>query len=305
MTLIEDETDRYAGGDRPIEDRFAAPLLRHGYIRREAGYGRFREAASVQISISELAHATASFALAFRPHGEDSMTLVALLGLHESRNLYVAPDGQWMGNYAPAHLRRHPFRARRGHNGPIVVVQDGRADLTDDPTDHPLWTPEGQPTPWLERMERFAVKLHFQQRITDQGCRALRSKGVLEDWPIRIAAGRQTLRLDGYQRVSEAALDALDTRDFIRLRQTGGLRIAYAQLMSMRNLSTLAFMHQLQDHAAGRGGDQAAATPDRPPVPVPAHEVPDMEEDFLLDTADQFSFEDVGEGEPDTDNFFR
>ena len=41
---------------------------------------------------------------------ETGYQLVAITSLQPGQNLYVAPDGKWLGTYIPSALRGYPFR---------------------------------------------------------------------------------------------------------------------------------------------------------------------------------------------------
>lgn len=291
--LIVDRTDQIDPDARSPGERFGPRLRGAVAVLPDTRFQHVSSAVAVKIALSELNFAATNFALAFRPESDGGLTLVALLGLHQPRNLYVSPAGEWMGNYVPAQIRRYPFRiTEQGANGPRLELSADFEGIVPADRDGAirLFEEGGGPSPYLTRMERFATRLHYQQRITDQGCRSLRVKDVLREWPLTLDLGGREVRIPGLMRIDEEALAALPSRDFLRLRHTGGLKVAYAQIMSMRNITTLSWMYRLHEHR------ETALQ----------HQTPDTPQDFLLSDQDSFSFtEDATLEFGDDVNLFR
>ena len=61
---------------------------------------------------------------------------------------------------------------------------------------------------------------------------ALAEAGVIQPWPIRIAAEENQREIGGLNRIDEAALNALSDDAFLKLRKSLALPIAYAQMLS-------------------------------------------------------------------------
>jgi hypothetical protein len=67
---------------------------------------------------------------------------VALQGLENGKNLFVAPDGRWLGGYIPAALRGYPFKVLQDNSEPPrhFLCFDEESDLLVDATE-----PNSQP----------------------------------------------------------------------------------------------------------------------------------------------------------------
>ena len=61
------------------------------------------------IVAAELARAALALPCAFLQQS-GRYTLVAVLSLIAGRNMFVGPDGRWLGPYVPAVFRLYPFR---------------------------------------------------------------------------------------------------------------------------------------------------------------------------------------------------
>src|SRR5690242_6836867 len=80
---------------------------------RAAGDYQFAsEMAVAPIVVAELAQASHAIPLALVKDGEQ-FVLTALLSLLPNQNLFVGPQGQWLGTYVPALVRSYPFRMLR------------------------------------------------------------------------------------------------------------------------------------------------------------------------------------------------
>jgi len=86
--------------------------------RRYTGYAFAAGETLIPLVVAELAQAVPAMPLGFVQSGK-GFQLVAVTSLQPGGNLFVAPDGRWLGAYVPAALRGYPFR--------LVKPQD-RAD---------------------------------------------------------------------------------------------------------------------------------------------------------------------------------
>src|SRR5919112_5480426 len=81
---------------------------------------------------SELGQAVMGMPVAFvRQDGR--YVLMAVLSLTPERNLFVAPDGRWLGEYVPMVLRGYPFRVLRpeGREESILCVDENSGLVVD------------------------------------------------------------------------------------------------------------------------------------------------------------------------------
>ena len=68
---------------------------------------------------------------------------------------------------------------------------------------------------------------------------ALADAGVITEWSLKIKGQDQEKPVAGLFRIDETKLNSLEDEQFIKLRKTGSLPIAYAQLFSMNQVSRL------------------------------------------------------------------
>jgi hypothetical protein len=166
--------------------------------------------------------------------------LVAVLGLEPKQNLYVSDDGRWLGRYVPAGLRAYPFGLYTADSAKhVVCVDENSGCLIPGPDGTPLFGEDGKPSAALLQVIDFLSKWNQHRVSTAASCGALQTHGLIEPWPIAVKSHAGENKVEGLFRVSEMALNALANDAFLQLRTDGALLIAYAQLLSMQQLSVL------------------------------------------------------------------
>lgn len=203
------------------------------------GYYHTAEQLVAPILLAELPKLTQHFMLGFMPQNERFMA-VALLGVEQGQNLYVHPDGRWLGGYVPASLRGYPFNLLPDENGQRVLCID--AEQLVDATDvgQALFDGEGQPS------EAVAKQLDFQQHCEDnrqrtqQAVDALQQADVLQPWPLEISRGEGATpkKIEGLYRIDEKALNTLDAPTYATL-QGAPMALVHAQLFAAHQLNQL------------------------------------------------------------------
>lgn len=204
---------------------------------------------------AELPAAALRLPIGFAVRG-DAFVPVAVQGLVAGRNLFVGPDGRWLGGYVPAVYRSHPFHLAKSAAGQEVLCFDeDSAVLGEGAEGEPFFADDGQPARRIAEMLAFLQKLDASRRATAHLCAALYRHGVLQPWPITVKGEAGEQRVDGLFRIDEAAFNALPGEALLELRAAGALPVVYCQLLSMQCLPVLG---------------QLAAAHARPAAPAPA-----------------------------------
>jgi hypothetical protein len=185
----------------------------------------------------ELSKALLSMPMAFVKH-EDKFQIVGVLGLQPRSNLFVTPEGKWCGAYMPAILRSHPFRIINAPNGGKVLGVDEESGLVGIEGE-PFFDADGKPAPALKKVIAFQKRLDLEFKLTQGACSALAEHELLEPWPIKHG---------GLYRVNEKALFNLDANALAKVRDAGGLNVAYCQLISTQQISLLEKLAKARDH---------------------------------------------------------
>ena len=208
--------------------------------KRNTDYAFAARANVLPVSAAELSHLVPAMPLGF-VQADAAFQLVALAALQRDENFFVAPDGRWIGDYVPATLRAHPFR--------LLKPQDRDESVLCFDTDSGLLMEAGQgmaffdeagaPAQAVKDLLGFLAQIESSRTATQAAVDALQSAGLIQSWPLNLRQGEQTLTVDGLYRIDEAGLNALPDEGFLLLRKAGALPLAYAQLLSMNQLSKL------------------------------------------------------------------
>lgn len=202
------------------------------------GYRFAAGQAVASIVLAELGKLLPHYVLGFIYQGEQYQP-VALLGLDSQTNLYVAPNGKWLGSYVPASLRGYPLTLANTENQQQVlcIAQD---HLLEGEWGEPLFDAGGQLSERAQQTLTFLRECEKNRQLTQQATKALDEGGVIEPWPLQIerGAGQEPLKINGLYRVNEKALNSMDAEAYTRLRG-GPMALAHAQLFSMGQLNQL------------------------------------------------------------------
>jgi hypothetical protein len=218
---------------------------RHGHLRwnRYDSYGFASGRHLVGLAAAELSRAALSLPLTFVQQGEH-WSLCALVGLLPGQNLYVGPGGQWLATYIPATLRGHPFHLGwEGTNATLGLDEDSEL-LVADGSGEPIFDEAGDLSEPVRQVWSFLSATAESLLSLEAACRILAEAGVIVPWPITIQGTDGAHTVSGLHQIDEAALNALDDAAFGRLRRSGVLGVAYAQLLSMGNLADLGKLAQ-------------------------------------------------------------
>lgn len=182
--------------------------------------------------------------------------LVALLGLEPGVNLFVAPDGRWLGRYVPAALRGHPFRLAHAEQDKLALCVDQDSGLIGQYGDEAFFDANGEVAEPVKQVMEFLTQIERNRAATEVLCDRLRDLGLIQTWPVKLQGGDGGERaIEGLYRIDEAALNALPVEQLAALRDAGGLSMAYCQLLSMQHLALLGELAQARTARAPKLDD--------------------------------------------------
>lgn len=189
----------------------------------------------------ELATAAVNMPLGFVRQGEN-FHLSALLSFRADNNLFVGPDGRWISSYTPAIFRSYPFRLLRPEGSEqMVVCVDEESDLIHDGDGgEAFFGEDGKPSEQVTQVADFLQQLEASRLATDIAVKALAQAELIVPWEIRIKGSEGgELPVNGFFRVDETKLNALDEQSYLGLRKAGAIGLAYGQIVSMSRLEML------------------------------------------------------------------
>lgn len=206
-------------------------------------YGFASRATFVAVVGAEIANVATNMPMAFIKDGEQ-FQLVGLLSYHKGHNLFVRPDGRWIGGYIPAAFRAYPFRFLRppGTDKSILCIDEESGLLEDGKGTEPFFDEVGKPSKSVAGVIAMLEAVEKSRVVTAVAVRALETAGVIVPWELEVKDGRNETQVQGLYRVDEQLLQKLDDEAFLGLRKAGALPLAFAQLISMARLSSLVNM---------------------------------------------------------------
>lgn len=220
--------------------------------RRYLGYAFAAKDAIAPLVIQEVQKAVLSLPMAFFPQ-EEKFILIAVLGLADAKNLFVAPDGRWLATYIPASLRGYPFALANTEDGQQVLCIDEASGLV-GAEGETFFNEDGTPSQAVNEILEFLNEVGRNRSATQRLCDLLQKHNLIQPWPIKVQLDNGEKVVEGFYRIDEAVLNLLSNDAFIELRDSGALLLAYCQLLSMQHLQKLVQLAQLHSQE-----DQKAA----------------------------------------------
>ena len=207
--------------------------------KRYDSYQFAAEDAVAPLVVQELTKACTSLPIAFIKQGATFIP-AAIQGLQQSQNLFVAPDGRWVGSYTPAVYRSHPFKLAESEQGKLILCVDMESGLVGDHYDQPFFDDAGAPASAVNDVLTFLQQVHNNHQLTQRLCTALDAEGLIQPWPIKVKGENNTEQtLDGLFRIDEAKFNTLEADALYRVHQAGALPVVYCQLISMQHVQML------------------------------------------------------------------
>ncbi len=169
------------------------------------------------------------------------VSAVVVVGIEDSRNLFVDKDGAWQPtSYVPAYVRRYPFVLVQvdGQEGLLLAV-DGSADNLSETEGEPLLV-EGKPSILVQRALEFCGAFQQQVEAVQQFAAALVERKLLVEnrAQLNLPSG-MTSSLSGFQVIEEARFNTLPDDVLLDWHRRGWLGLVYAHLMSMHRWDVL------------------------------------------------------------------
>lgn len=218
--------------------------------KRSSSYTFAAADSTVPLVMQEVARACVSMPVAFVRAG-DVFQLVAVQGLLPKKNMWVAPDGSWLGSYVPAAYRGYPFVLANTQDERKLLCVREDSGLVSDTDGEPFFGEDGKPSAPVLEMLNFLEQVAVNSRLTARLCKLLDSHGLIRAWNIKVKGGDIEQKVQGLFCVDEAALNSLPIEAFDALRQSGALPMVYCHLLSMQHLHSLGRMETGQPRGNG------------------------------------------------------
>jgi len=203
------------------------------------GYLFAASAQTVLMAGVEFFDACRQFPIIFSPTANGTIIPLTLMGLENGENLFVDKQGDWLGTYIPAYIRRYPFITTDGQDGQMTVCFDEAFDGFNLNGGLPLFE-NGNPSQKMNEIMSFLKDYYRQMKETESFCATLANAGLLRqiDAQANLTDGR-SYALNNMLVVDEQRLIQLPDIDIIRLFRNGMMALINAHFVSLRNLGIL------------------------------------------------------------------
>lgn len=228
--------------------------------RRFKDYQFAASAAVAELVAHEFSAACVSLPIAFILKDKNFLP-VAVQGVINNVNLFVASDGRWLGRYVPAIYRSYPFSMATTQAGQLVICVDDASGLITNPLDVSeaatlqaeslrFFNDQGNLDPFVKSIGSFLEQIQASRLITARMCAALNDEKLLVPWSIQVKTPIGQYQPDGLFRVDESKLQGASVDTLDRLNKVGALSAAYCQLVSMQHIQLLGNLVQLHSAEA-------------------------------------------------------
>ena len=204
----------------------------------------FRDLNALPLSFSEFAFACRDYPIAFISSGNDgNFVAMAVIGLENQQNLFIAPDGGWdAAVYLPAYVRRYPFCMTRvtvdGREQPERVACVEKRALSD--RGEALHDDKGEPLPVWDERKKLLFEYETDLLRCEEMCRELAQLQLLETFTMQAVPNQGApVAMSGLYRVAEEKLAGLAPEKLQELVQKGILARVYSHLISLANFGRL------------------------------------------------------------------
>ncbi|MCZ2327853.1 SapC family protein [Bartonella sp. F02] len=166
-------------------------------------------------------------------------TSVALVGLSNNENDYIAADKSWKKvAYIPAFVRRYPFvLAQIPNEKELSVCFDQQSGMFNEVEGTNLFNSDGSVSPFMEDRIRFLETFRVAMEKTSEFIDTLVSMDLLSQKSINVKDDKGlSALLEDFWIVDEEKLNKLSAQQLAKLHKNGFLGWIFAHLMSMNNL---------------------------------------------------------------------
>jgi len=198
---------------------------------------------SFLLAASEIPEAALNYPIVFVGSEGGACSLAVLVGLTDSRNLFVDGAGRWAaGSYVPAFVRRYPFVLLEEAPDRLSVGFDAGYPGFGEAAGQPLFEDDGKSSPLLEHAIGFLEGFHREMMATRAFADRLQALGLLVPRVVEVSSGpsKAPRVLQGFLAVDPARLAALPAEQLAALAAGPELGWIYLHLNSLRLVNQLA-----------------------------------------------------------------
>jgi hypothetical protein len=187
---------------------------------------------------------------------QNQLMPVTIQGLGKDKNLFVAPDGRWIGRYLPMCYRFQPFTLAALDDGKQVLCCEDSSDLLSDTDGEPFFEGGEHPSQTVTSLLNVLGEHARNRQATTQMCAFLQEQGLISQWPIKLKdeASDREITVEGLFRIDEVVFNQLEPNKLAKVRDVGAMPLIYCQLLSMQHLPILGQLSKAHLEVQRRSG---------------------------------------------------
>lgn len=168
-------------------------------------------------------------------------TIMGLIALGD-QNVAITGEGQWLGEYIPAMLRKYPFTIAHVDNESYnsVVMIDEDASILSKSKGKQLFKKSGEPSELLVDSINFAKEFTFAMADAQTLVKEIRDSGILEPQTIYVQEGENKHPvISGFEIVNQEKLKDLDKKTIQKWHDNGTMDLINLHLQSLNKIKFL------------------------------------------------------------------
>jgi hypothetical protein len=199
-----------------------------------------RHVHSMPLTAVEFPQAAREYVVVFAKAEQQVMPIV-ILGVKAGENLFVDEQGQWVGQYVPAFVRRYPFIFSTQDDGKTLTLclDEDFSGLRQQPQEQGerFFDDKGEQTPYLNKVLDFLKEFQGHFLRTQAFGKKLADLDLLEPMGAQFKTpdGREG-SLTGFFVVNREKLKKVSAEKLAELVETDELEMIYHHLNSLNNL---------------------------------------------------------------------
>ena len=174
-----------------------------------------------------------------------SLSILCSIG-GSSPNVWITPDGKWMGDYVPACILHSPFT--------MLLSEDNQRRVLCIDEDSNRLGPEGQSLlEGGEPTEFLSQQIASLNSLFDNGKQTQALLDLIDELNLIVPLTINVKREDGEDstlemifRVDEQKLNNCEDETWLKLKHAGAMSLIYGHLISLGHIKTVARLHSIR-----------------------------------------------------------
>jgi len=212
----------------------------HGgmFLDRVDNFSYAKDLGFVYVFCMEFIRAAKEYPIVFSIAGNEVFP-VAMLGLRNNQNVFLDDEGNWLGDYVPAYIRRYPYILMKVPDSSehVMCIDRDFPGLNTEGRGERLYNEDGTDGPGIEHAKKFLVTFQKNINITAAFCKRLQELDLLVPMPPPSGAKRKRVDLEGFGIVDRNRIFDLEDEKLVDMLRNDDMELIYMHLFSANLLT--------------------------------------------------------------------